>query len=437
MQQISALALTLLATTASLPAANPAQPASIAQVWSGQPVPFSITTSKARLYIGYYGADRALMIASRAIGGGKWQYRRLDTSVGWDSHRAIALAVDQKGRLHIAANMHASPLTFFMSAPDGSLGSIKRVPMLVAAASEQAVTYPTFLKARDGRLIFLYRAGRSGAGDIMLDAFDAQTGRWRRLINSPLMAGDGERNAYPMGPSLGPDGWFHMSWVWRDNWQAQTTHDLSYAKSRDLVHWVSADGTALDVPIKLGARAIVDPVPVNGGIVNSNTPFGFDADGRVMIAYHKYDADGNTQVYLARWEGAGWHIVQASDWKGFRWDLSGGGTLNGVLSVKAPRQIGAKIEIPLVRQAHPGRLYLAANSLARAGQVDGGVQTECAPWPSTVIGAGMMGNAASAAYGNREYRISWATMPANRDQPRATVPPATTLWFSERSAVKC
>ena len=108
------------------------------------------------------------------------------------------------------------------------------------------------------------------------------------------------RNAYFVGPTPGPDGRFHLAWVWRDSPDAETNHDLSYARSRDLVLWERSDGTPLKLPITLASAEIVDGVPVRGGMINNNTVTGFDANGRPVITYHKFDERGDTQVYLAR-----------------------------------------------------------------------------------------------------------------------------------------
>ena len=106
-------------------------------------------------------------------------------------------------------------------------------------------------------------------------------------------------NAYPEGPVLGPDGYRHLVWVWRNTPDASTNHDLSYAKTQDLVHWVKGNGSAITLPITPTTGDIVDPAPVNGGMINNNTRVGFDAQDRPIIAYHKFDANGNTQLYEA------------------------------------------------------------------------------------------------------------------------------------------
>ena len=132
---------------------------------------------------------------------------------------------------------------------------------------------------------------------------------WKRLLDKPLTDGEGERNAYFDGPVQGPDGWFHLAWVWRESPDAATNHDLSYARSKDLRHWENAAGKPLTLPIRMTDGVIVDPVPQNGGMINGNTRVGFDDKGRVTISYHKHDAAGNTQPWNARLENGDMEIL--------------------------------------------------------------------------------------------------------------------------------
>ena len=51
------------------------------------------------------------------------------------------------------------------------------------------------------------------------------------MLDVPLTDGQGLMNAYQSQPTLGPDGWYHLYWVWRDTPDCSTNHDLSYMKS--------------------------------------------------------------------------------------------------------------------------------------------------------------------------------------------------------------
>jgi hypothetical protein len=278
-----------------------------------------------------------------------------------------------------------------------------------------------FLKDADGRLIFKYRDGGSGRGR---EIYNVQDGAgWKRLTDAPLVDGEGRRSAYFVGPVLGPDGWFHAIWVWRDTPDAATNHDLSYARSRDLVRWERSDGTPLPLPIRLGGAEVIDPVPVRGGMINNNTVPGFDSAGRVVIAFHKYDAAGNTQMFVARREAKGWRVVQASDWKGFRWDFGGIGSLDFRLRVGTPATDGKTLRIPVVRDGKPIDLLLDGETLARIGERPGVTLADRLAGRIEVP-AGMQLNTVEDASG---VALAWATLPPNRDLPHEEVPEAQVL----------
>jgi len=386
------------------------------RVWAGHEVPFALVVTEERIYVGYYDAARQLSVASRPRGSSWWTYAKLPSWVGWDSHNSIAMAVDAAGQLHVAANMHNDPLVYFRTSAAGDVRTLARVPVMVDAAAERSMTYPVFLKDAGGRLIFKYRDGGSGRGREIYNRLDG--GLWQRLTDAPLVDGQGKRSAYFVGPVAGPDGWFHLSWVWRDTPDAATNHDLSYARSRDLVHWERSDGSPLPLPIRLGDAEVVDPVPVRGGMINNNTPIGFDAAGLPVIAFHKFDAAGNTQVFVARREMRGWRIVRASDWKGFRWEFGGMGSLDFRLRVGAPMVEGKTLRVPVVRDGKPIDLLLDGTTLARIGERPGVTLAERLA-ARIAVPAGMQLNATEDASG---VAIAWATLPPHRDLPREEVP---------------
>jgi hypothetical protein len=393
----------------------------IDRVWAGHDAAFALVVTDSHIYVGYYDAARQLSVASRLRGSSWWTYTKLPSWVGWDSHNGIAMAVDATGQLHVAANMHNDPLAYFRTTAAGDVRTLARVAVMADSVTERSMTYPVFLKDAGGRLIFKYRDGGSGRGREIYDVQDG--GGWRRLTDAPLVDGEGKRSAYFVGPVLGPDGWFHLSWVWRDTPDAATNHDLSYARSPDLVHWERSDDTPLPLPMRLGSAEIVDPVPVRGGMINNNTPLGFDALGRPVIAFHKYDAAGNTQVFVARREDRRWRVLQASDWKGFRWEFGGLGSLDFRLRVAAPLVEGKTLRVPVVRDGKPIDLLLDGETLARVGERPG-VTLAGRLRAKVAIPAGMQLNTIEDASG---VAIAWATLPPNRDLPREDVPEPSVL----------
>lgn len=184
--------------------------------------------------------------------------------------------------------MHGHPLVYFRSSEPLDIQTFERIDEMVGTEEEQ-VTYPEFFRGPDDELVFTYRGGVSGQGIQIYNQYDPETQTWSRLLDQPLLDGRGEMSAYLNGPTLGPDGYFHLEWMWRDTGSAATNHTLSYARSANLVNWETADGEPLDLPITPETEAVVvDPVPPYGGMINMNHAIGFDQQDRVVLSYHKY-----------------------------------------------------------------------------------------------------------------------------------------------------
>jgi hypothetical protein len=116
-----------------------------------------------------------------------------------------------------------------------------------------------------------------------------------------------------------------MAWVWRRTADAATSFQVAYARSRDFLHWETAAGKPLTLPLGPGQGDVIDNAPEHSGLWNE-VRLGFDQQARPIISYVKFDAAGNTQLFDARPDRAGWQIVQVSDWHD-RWDMQGYGTI--------------------------------------------------------------------------------------------------------------
>jgi hypothetical protein len=309
------------------------------------------------------------------------------------------------------------PLVYFRSQRPGDIMSMERVTAMTGS-EEARVTYPAFLRNAAGALVFTYRDGRSGSGNQIYNVYDEKTRTWRRLIDRPLTDGQGRMNAYFVGPSLGPDGFFHLIWVWRNTPDCATNHDLTYARSKDLVHWETSAGEALALPIRVETGEVVDAVPPGGGIINGNTRLGFDAQKRPVITYHKFDARGRTQLYTARLEAGKWRVRQVTDWD-YRWEFQGGGA------------IPFEIRHGAVRKAGPGRLRLEFEHVKYGkGVLELDESTLKAlrtlpperSWPEEWERPesqfpGMQVHLQRDS-GGAPYVLRWETLGANRDRPR-------------------
>ena len=395
----------------------------VEKVWAATAVGYSLLTHDNHQFVAYYDANRQMTVAQRTLDSKEWTFKKLDSYIAWDSHNYIAMALDKEGYLHVSGNMHVVPLIYFRASKPYDVTSLKRISSMVGK-NERRVTYPHFLKNKDKELIFTYRDGGSGNGNNFYNIYDTATGKWRRLLEQPFTDGEGLMNAYNHGPVEGPDGWFHISWIWRDTPAAETNHDLSYAKSPDLINWFTASGTPLSLPIKLGTPGvIVDPVPIKCGMINGNGRIGFDSRNRVILSYHKFDDCSDpyapTQFYNARFEEGKWKIYQTTNWD-YRWYFEGGGSLRTELGIGEVVYLNGELRQNYSYTGKGAAIFILSEETLRP------ITTVAStPWPYDVrtlrstfpnMRVNVTRDAAGTINGE-QYIMRHETLPSNRDQP--------------------
>ncbi len=403
--------------------------------WAGHRARADFLMIEDRQIIGYYDANRQLTLAYRRGLGNPWSYHKLPSWLGWDSHNSVVLGVDETGHIHVMANMHAEPIVYFRSEKPWNVRSIVQHKGLINDAYEERVTYPHFMNDRQGRLIVKFRSGGSGNGIELYHRFDTKSQSWSRLHGGgPLVDGEGERNGYFKGPDLGSDGYYHLTWVWRETPSANTNHDLSYARSKDLDNWETSDGKPLTLPMKLSTVEIAEPVPVGGGILNGQHRLGFDAQNKPMISYYKYDAKGDTQIFLVRKTPTGWKSSQVSNWKGSRLELDRQGSLANNISVSSDPELASDgtIRVRAVRDGVTTEWRLDAKSNKVLGEAS---ITETLPALITAekakrdmpfhfakpLGKG------SGVFANYDWYLTWHAMAPNQDIARDDIPAPSVL----------
>jgi hypothetical protein len=428
------------------------------QIWSGHPVDFSMAQKGDTLYAAYYlGNSRQLTVSMRNPVSGLWRHKTLTGSaatVGWDSHNSITMVIDAQGLIHIAGNMHNNPLRYWRSDVPGEIDSIKQVTSMIGT-QENSVTYPVFVQAMNGDLVFIHRDGGSGSGNHLINKWNPGTKTWSRLLSTNLFSGSstsGTRSVYfgdnDAGPVAGPDGKYHLFWFWRATPDAGTTHRVSYIRSADLVNWTTATGTAVTLPITFDNNpgVIVDNVPQFAGLINRGQ-IGFDSQNRPIISYHKHDSTnpgGYTQIYNARLENGSWVVYRTTSWP-YRWNFGGGGSLviriqvgpvilrpDGKLTQWYSHWMLGKGVLVLNEQtlqpdtvlpdaywpAHLDTAYRVVNSTASGSPLQMQVNwlsLRDARTPSTV------------------HALRWETWPENADNARAVSPPAGELKYYRMS----
>ena len=321
---------------------NFAEVLEIDTVWSGHVVGFYLLTGHEKQYVAYYNENRQMTIAARELDNNQWTYHRLNSFLGWDSHNSVTMALDHDDQLHVVGNMHNDPLVYFRTSESGDIQSLARIPGMLGA-QEKSVSYPQFFDF-NGYLAYHYRDGYSGNGRNFFNVYIESEQKWYRLFEGPLFDGtisgsNSTHSAYYIGPVKDADGMYHVIWMWRQNSDAATCHNLSHAQSLDLKNWQDSAGRPIELPITLENGEIIDPVPVAGGLLNSSFYVGFDSLDRLVVTYHKYDADDNSQIFNARLEGEHWQIYQMSDWQD-QWLFGGGGSLASAV----PAQSAVRVE---------------------------------------------------------------------------------------------
>lgn len=395
----------------------------IESVWSGHPVGFALLTAPPLQYVAYYDAQRRMTVASRRLDSPDWIVQKLPSTLGWDSHNYVTMAVDKTGNLHVSGNMHCNPLVYFRTRNPGDVTTLERIPHMVRPDIEGRVTYPLFLEGPGEVLLFRYRNGSSGRGDDHYNQYDPDTCAWGALIDTPLLDGQDRMNGYFSAPTRGPDGRFHMAGVWRDTPDAATNHHPSYARSTDLVHWEKADGTPIPVPMTVATIDVVEDLPPHRGLINGNCALGFDAELRPIVSYHRYDEEGNSQIYCARFEETGWHLIQVSRWDGYRWDFGGGGSIPFEVGVGgvAPAEDGT-LHLSFRRKGESGSWALDPQTLQIMGAAPPSHIHRASLGPVESDFPGMLvktvGDMGRGEADNVRYVLRWETLGPNRDRPR-------------------
>lgn len=154
----------------------------------------SIVTHGNTQYISYYDAEGWLMLGKRRLGTGEWILHRTQYKGHVkDAHNIISMMVDGDGYLHLSFDHHGHKLNYCRSIAPDTLVLGDKEPMI--GNEEEDVTYPEFHLLADGGLLFVYRSGASGRGNMVMNRYDVKSRKWER-VQDVLVDGENERNAY-------------------------------------------------------------------------------------------------------------------------------------------------------------------------------------------------------------------------------------------------
>ena len=230
----------------------------------------SLVSHQNSQYIAFYDEEGYMVLGKRLLGSDNWtlcvtQHRGNVE----DAHNVISIMVDGKGYLHVAFDHHDNPLHYCRSVRPGSLILEKPEPMI--GQDEERVTYPGFYRLPDGDLLFVYRSGASGRGNLVLNRYETRSRRWHRLpitannaeyawqipqgselINQTSMSADRKGNPYIAGywRDQGSDiPQYRLVWFDGNSWQQQQVAE------RKIPFSLSGGGTRM-IPISRPQLAI-------------------------------------------------------------------------------------------------------------------------------------------------------------------------------------
>ena len=282
-----------------------------------------ITTVGNRQFVSCYDGDGRVIVAARTIGKSDWTPTVTPfTGNVKDAHNSISLIADGAGYLHLSWDHHGHPLRYARSRSPAMADFDASMPM--TGVTESNVTYPQFFQLADGDLLFFFRDGASGRGNLVINRYDTKSRTWSQL-HTNLISGEERRNAYWQA-AVGPEGSIHLSWVWRESGDVATNHDMCYARSDDGGKtWVKSDGTPYALPITMSTAEIAHAIPQKHELINQ-TSMCTDGKGRPVIAtYFRPEGTEVVQYFVIRHDGKAWQTSQVSNRTG-KFSLSGGGS---------------------------------------------------------------------------------------------------------------
>jgi hypothetical protein len=283
----------------------------------------SIVTFNDHQYIAFYDSTGQVILGKRKPHTDKWDLHETQYSGNvHDAHNVISIIVDGDGFLHMSWDHHGHKLNYCRSVAPESLQMGSKMPM--TRKVENKVTYPQFYKMSNGDLLFVYRDGSSGNGNIVFNHYDLKTKEWEQLHKN-LIDGEGLRNAY-WQIYLDINDVLHLSWVWRETGDVATNHDMGYAKSLDGGKtWMTSTNKPYSLPINMQNAEYAMKIPQNSDLINQTSMTADHKSHAYIITYFQKKEDKAPQIYVIYNQGKGWKHLKV-DHRNLDFDLRGGGT---------------------------------------------------------------------------------------------------------------
>lgn len=274
-------------------------------------------------FISYYDGDGFLTLGKRRLDSEHWTIQRTPyQGNAADAHNVISMMTDGEGYLHVAWDHHNGRLRYAKSTEAGGLDLGDELAMV--GSEEDHVTYPEFFALPNGDVLFFYRDGGSGTGNLMINKYKLTEKKWTRL-HTNLISGEGQRSAYWQA-YVDQQGTIHVSWVWRESPDVASNHDMAYACSKDGgLTWQRSDGTSYSLPITAGNAEYAAKISQQSELINQ-TAMAADEDGNPFIATYWRSEDSQVPQYKVIYLAKGKWRVKSLDFRTKAFSLSGHGT---------------------------------------------------------------------------------------------------------------
>lgn len=282
----------------------------------------SLVSFKDEQFISYYNQNGFVVVGKRKLRTKKWMLQQTPFRGNIaDAHNCISMMVDGDGFIHLAWNHHNNPLHYAKSKIPGAL-EFEHAEM--TGINEMQLSYPEFYSLADGDLLFLYRDGGSGRGNLVINRYYHKIKEWKQLHGN-LIDGEGKRNAYWQA-CVDINGCIHLSWVWRETPDVATNHDMCYAYSDDGgITWKKSTGEKYQLPIKASTAEYVCYIPPKSELINQTSMYA-NEKGNVFIAtYWRDKKDSVPQYHIIYKINSGWKTINTV-FRKTAFSLSGTGT---------------------------------------------------------------------------------------------------------------
>jgi len=281
----------------------------------------ALTTYKEYQFTAFYDEEGFVVLGKRKTNSKHWETVKTSyKGKSSDAHNTICIAIDGDGYLHISWDHHNNKLHYAKGKEPLSLVLGEEESM--TGIDEKNVTYPEFYNLPNGNLLFLYRSGSSGKGNLVLNSYHLKSKKWDQLHQN-LINGEGERNAY-WQTCIDNNGVIHLSWVWRETGDVATNHDLCYARSKDSgVTWEKSTGESYQLPITAATAEYAWKIPQNSSLINQ-TSMAADKNGNPYISTY-WSENGIPQFQIVYKKDSKWN-KENTGFRKLAFQLGGGGT---------------------------------------------------------------------------------------------------------------